>query len=195
MKISPVLPIALSSLLTASLAAPLALRYPSPAEAEKRADTFFKNRTPNLDQVIHETLDFGSGDPLLVKKDAATTSEQKRATGSLTTPGEGSSTESFNSAIHDTLDFGGTTDPLLGEAGPVLTLVKKDARDTVEKRATGSLTTGSGESSSSLSSAIHEDLDFGGPADPIFGGSTGSLTLFKKTLTDAAEKVARAFHA
>lgn len=196
MKISQVLPIALSTLLTASLAAPLALRYPSPAETEKRADTFLtpKGRTASFDQAIHNTLDFGSGEPLLVKKDAAPTAQAKRAFGSLTSPGEGLSTSSFSTAIHDTLNFGGKTDPVLGSSGPSLTLFKRAVN--AVKRATGALTSvEEGLSSSSFSSAIHEDLNFGGVTDPVLGDDGPSMTLFKKAVGNAADKVATTFNA
>ncbi|KAG7007760.1 hypothetical protein G7Y79_00008g023980 [Physcia stellaris] len=196
MKISNVLPIALSTLLTASLAAPLALRYPSPAETEKRADTFLtlKGRPASFDQVIHHNLDFGSGEPLLIKKDTVPTAENKRAFGALTSPGEGRSSSSLDSAIHETLDFGGTTNPLMGSSGPSLTLFKR-AMNAV-KRASGALTSsGDSLSGSSFSSAIHEDLDFGGVTDPLLGNTGPSLTLFKKAVGNAAEKVATAFKA
>ena len=179
MKISPVLPVALSALLTTSLAAPLALRYPSPAEAEKRADTFLrpKGTTPSFDEAIHNTLNFGSGEPLLVKKDATPAIVEKRARGQLTSAGEGAS--DFSTAMNEDIDFGGTTDPLLGSSGPTLTLFKKAVN--AVKRATGTLP--ADDSSNSFSTAMNEDIEFGGTTDPLLGDSEPSLTLFKKAAT------------
>ena len=166
MKISPVLPIAFSSLLAASLAAPLRLRYPTPAEAEKRADTFLRPKAQSFDELIHEKLDFGSGEPLLVrdnkveKRAGAETLDQLEDSGSDSSTGNiyssGGSHQTLaphgnlDSAIHATLDFGGTSDPLL---------FKKDAEAApVEKRA---------ESSRSFDDVIHEYLDFGGSTNPL----------------------------
>ena len=191
MKISPVLPVALSALLTMSLAAPLALRYPSPAEAEKRADTFLRPKTTSqsFDEAIHNTLNFGSGEPLLVKKDATPAVFEKRAKGTLTASGEGAS--DFSTAMNRDIEFGGTTDPLLGTSGASLTLFKKAVN--AIKRATGTFSTG--ESSNSFSTAMNEDIEFGGTTDPLLGGSEPALTLFKKTLEGAKEKVATVFNA
>ena len=190
MKISPVLPVALSALLTTSLAAPLALRYPSPIEAEKRADTFLqpKGNTPSFDEAIHNTLNFGTGEPLLLKKDA-TPIVEKRARGALTSAGDGAS--DFSTAMNEDLDFGGTTDPLLGSSEPTLTLFKKAVN--AVKRATGTLATG--ESSDSFSTAMNEDIEFGGTTDPLLGSSEPTLTLFKKAVEGAKEKVATVFNA
>ena len=164
MKISPVLPIAFSSLLTASLAAPLRLRYPTPAEAEKRADTFLRPKAQSFDQLIHDKLDFGSGEPLLVRDNEI----EKRAETLGQTDGSGSDSSTgtiyssggshqtlaphgnLDSAIHATLDFGGSGDPLL---------FKKDAETApVEKRA---------EATRSFDDVIHEYLDFGGSSNPL----------------------------
>ena len=191
MKISPVLPVALAALLTTSLAAPLALRYPSPAEAEKRADTFLrpKGTTESFDQAIHNTLDFGTGEPLLVKKDATPAIAEKRATGSLTSAGDGVS--DFSTAMNEDLDFGGTTDPLLGSSEPTLTLFKKAIN--AVKRATGSLPVE--HASNPFSTAMNEDIDFGGTTDPLMGSSEPTLTLFKKAAGNVKEKVATVFNA
>ena len=191
MKISPILPVALSTLLVTSLAAPLALRYPSPAEAEKRADTFLraKGTTPSFDEAIHNTLNFGTGEPLLLKKDAAPALTEKRANGALTTDGEGVS--DFSTAMNEDIEFGGTPDPLLGSSGPTLTLFKKAIN--AVKRATGALPTD--ESADSFSTAMNEDLDFGSAPDPLMGSSEPTLTLFKKAVEGAKEKVATVFNA
>ncbi|KAL8793173.1 MAG: hypothetical protein Q9195_004203 [Heterodermia aff. obscurata] len=191
MKISPVLPVALSALLTTTLAAPLALRYPSPADAEKRADTFLRPKTTSqsFDEAIHDTLNFGTGEPLLLKKDATPAAVEKRAKGSLTSDGEG--TSDFSTAMNEDLDFGGTVDPLLGNSGPSLTLFKKAVN--AIKRATGSLP--ASESSNSFSTAMNEDIEFGGTTDPLLGGSEPTLTLFRKAVEGAKEKVATVFNA
>ena len=166
MKISPVLPIAFSSLLAASLAAPLRLRYPTSAEAEKRADTFLRPKAQSFDELIHEKLDFGSGEPLLVRNNKVEKRAEAENLDQAQDTGSDSSTSSIyssggshqtlaphgnlDSAIHATLDFGGTSDPLL---------FKKDAEAApVEKRA---------ESSRSFDDLIHEYLDFDGSTNPL----------------------------
>ena len=191
MKLSPILPVALSALLTTSLAAPLALRYPSPVEAEKRADTFLqpKGTTQSFDEAIHNTLNFGTGEPLLVKKDATPVIVDKRANGALTSAGDGAS--DFSTAMNEDLDFGGTTDPLLGSSEPTLTLFRKAVN--AVKRATGTLATG--ESSNSFSTAMSENIEFGGTIDPLLGSSEPTVTLFKKAVEGAKEKVATVFNA
>lgn len=185
MKISPVLPIAFSSLLAASLAAPLRLRYPTPADVEKRADTFLRPKAQSFDELIHEKLDFGSGDPLFVrdteieKRAGAETLDQTedsgsdRSTGTIYSSGGSHQTlaphGNLDSAIHATLDFGSTSDPLGGSSDPLL--FKKDVESApVEKRA---------ESPRSFDDFIHENLDFGGAKDPL---------LFKKNAASAGEK-------
>ena len=191
MKISPILPVALSTLITISLAAPLALRYPSPVDAEKRADTFLrpKGTTQSFDEAIHNTLNFGTGEPLLIKKDAAPAVAEKRATGALPTSSEGAS--DFSTAMNEDLEFGSPPNPLFGSSGPTLTLFKKAVN--AVKRATGALPTG--ESSESFSTAMNEDIEFGGTTDPLLSSSEPTLTLFKKAVEGAKEKVATAFNA
>lgn len=194
MKISPILPIALSTLITISLAAPLALRYPSPVEAEKRADTFLrpKGTSQSFDEAIHDTLNFGTGEPLLIKKDAARAAPvvaEKRATGALTTGSEGAS--DFSTAMNEDIEFGSAPNPLFGSSGPTLTLFKKAIN--AVKRATGALPTGT--SSNSFSTAMNEDIEFGGTTDPLLGSPEPTLTLFKKAVEGAKEKVATVFNA
>ena len=180
MKISPVLPIAFSSLLTASLAAPLRLRYPSTAEAEKRADTFLQPKGQSLDKLIHEKLDFNSGEALPVRdteleKRAIVTvgetedKETESASGATYSAGGSDQTlkphGSFDNAINALLDFGGNSkDPVL---------FKKDAQaaPVVEKRAV--------DDTDSWSQKIHNYIDFGGSRNPV---------LFKKDAAAVQEK-------
>lgn len=211
MKFSPILPIAFSSLLTASLAAPLSLRYPSPAEAEKRADTILRAKGQSFDEAIHDTLDFGSGEPLLVRdtehekrasetlsdtepKDTASSSTDS-ASKSITYSGGGSDQTlaphgNFDSAINALLDFGSSSEPLL---------VKKDAAAVQEKRALGLPKSSSKKfGGKPFDAAIHDVMDFGGAADPLLGGSASATPLLvraEKAVEGAVEKIARAFSA
>ena len=198
MKISPVLPVALSSFLAVSLATPLRLRYPTPAEAEKRADTFLRPKAQSLDEVIHEKLDFGSGEPLLVRRaevekraETLDQTEKTESTGAFYSSGGSHQTlaphGNLDSAIHATLDFSGSGDPLL---------FKKDAGAAAEEKRDVSLPASSSslDTSKNFDAAIHEALDFSGSSDPLFG-TTSVFARAEKAIEGAAAKIARAFHA